>query len=245
MRLGLAVSVGAGLGAASLRLPPLGPALAIAAFGLIDGLFAPLAGELAAPPGRRLATRAVSAALLSGVMLLLAAAHGSTRLASPWALPTCAIVATGAYVLGTFGALRPPNAAGPAIALLDLGTSTLFLLAALSAHEAPPSRRAVVALTLGVVSAARGLAVVTLLVRGARPGVALPAAGFVGWLAVAAVLSTQAATPAAWSGLGAAAMLTLAAVLVERRQRRAVVVFLRGALAFCAAAMLGAVSLLA
>lgn len=245
MRLGLAVSVGAGLGAVALRLPPLGPALALGAFGLIDGLFAPLAGRLAAPSGRRFSTRVVGAALLAAVMLLLAAAHGSARLSSPWALPTCAIVATAAYVLGTFGVMGPPNAAGPAIGLLDLGTSTLFLLAALSAHEASPARRAVVALTLGVVSAARGLSAVTLLVRGAREGLFLPAIGFLGWIAVAAVLSTQAATPAAWSGLGAAAVLTLAAVLVERRQRRAVVVFLRGALAFCAAAMLGAVSLLA
>ncbi len=46
------------------------------------------------------------------------------------------------------------------------------------------------------------------------------ALGFLGWLAVAATLCTLAAPPVAWSGLGAASVLTLAAVLVERRQRR-------------------------
>ncbi len=242
----LALSVGAGLGAAAIQVPPFAPALAMLGFALVDGLLANLLGAAAAPPGRRVVTRGTAAGILLGLMSLLVAAHGSARWGS-WTLPTCAIVATAAFVVGTYGSLRAPNAAGPTVGLLDLGTSAFVLLGGLSAHEASSSRRAAVALSMGVVGVLRGLSVVTLVARGAREAdtTMLAALGFLGWLAVAATLCTVAASPVAWSGLGAATVLTLAAVLVERRQRRLVVVFFRGALAFSAAAMLGAVSLLA
>ncbi|MBL8721173.1 MAG: hypothetical protein JNL79_34630 [Myxococcales bacterium] len=246
LRLLLALSAGAGLGAAAIQVPPFAPALAMLSFALVDGVLASFLGPFAAPPARRVVTRGTAAGILLGLMSLLVAAHGSARWGS-WTLPLCAIVATAAFVVGTYGSLRTPNAAGPTVGLVDLGTSAFVLLAALSAHEAPSSRRATVAVTMGVVGVLRGLSVVTLVARGAREGDAtmLPALGFLGWLAVAATLCTLAASPVAWSGLGAATVLTLAAVLVERRQRRVIVVFFRGALAFSAAAMLGAVSLLA
>jgi hypothetical protein len=84
----------------------------------------------------------------------------------------------------------------------------------------------------------------------ARKGAASPyssslaALGFVGWLGAAGLTSTLASTSIAWSGLGAAIVLTFASVVAELRRRRAAVALLRASLGCAVAALLGALSLL-
>ena len=245
MRATLALACAMGVAFASTRSPELSPGFAMLSFGLVDGLLSPLAGAEVPTPRRRLAARAIAAIVGAGLMAILVSAHGTARLASPWALPVCAIAATLGMIVGTLGSARAPWIVGPQIGLLDLGGVAWSFLGALSAHEAAPPRRLLVAATVGVLVLLRAFAVASLVARAKEASASLAAIGFVGWIAAASLLTMLAATPTAFSGLGTATLLTFAAILVERRHRRAIVVFLRGALAFSVAAMLGAVTLLA
>lgn len=224
------------------------PALAIAAcsivYAFVDAPAARLAGIRPPSLARRFVARSIFAVTWSGALAAVAGGHvARTSIAATSAV---AVALTFGLWAGTWASSERAATDGPAIALCDASTIVWCFVLSIAARDASPGRRAVliVAATLAIVLRA------LLVGRIARWGAARPtspllaAIGFVGWLGIAGLSSAMAATAVAWSGLGAAIVLTSAAMLVELRRRRPVVVFLRGATACVFAASFAAAQLL-
>lgn len=230
-------------------------------FGATDTLAAPLlaarAGDRLGPSARvRLVSRVIAAAAWSvSLASLVPSRAGATTFAS-LRLPLVAIVLAIGTVVGAFGTggeaahdgkpARAPFAESPLIGLCDVATAAWCFVLAVAAHEGTPVARGSVVVGGLLAVLFRVLLVATVARRAAhaQASALLAGLGFVGWIGAAGVACTFAATPTTWSGLGAALVLTLAALLAELRRRRAVVVLLRGALAFAVATMLGVATLL-
>jgi len=228
------------------------------AFGAMDALVSATLASDGPPFKMRVAARCAGSVLFGCVLWMALSLRSSTRLASQtaWLLPMLAIGGALAVVVGTWGSagLAPtaesrgggPVAESPVLGLLDAGTTVWAFLLSTLAHEAPVRARIVICAALGTTLLARALAVAVLARHGATHPFSptLAALGFVGWLGAAGLTCTIAATPIAWSGLGAAVVLTLASILAELRRKRAAIALLRASLGCAVAAMLGVLSIL-
>ena len=142
-----------------------------------------------------------------------------------------------------------PLADGALLLAADVVTASIAFTLALMAHDRP--QRATLVATAGLCGAmlARAVLVAALATRArVRPTSALRATiAFVLWLGLAGFVTALARHPVAWSGAGAAAVLTLAAVARESRRTRpsAVAALGRATVGWSVAALLAALTLLA
>ncbi len=258
----VAIAVAAGL--MLVATPILAAGGSALAFGATDAIAAHVF-TLPSPTARvRIVARSLAAAAWGGALSTIVAARGTTSAGSV-RLPLLAIVLAIGTVVGTYGTggarattterldstrtgtpPRAPLAEAPLLGVLDVATAGWILVLALAAHEASFSRRVIAAAGAALGLLLRMLLVASLVRRAARApeAPALAGVGFVLWVAAAGVACTLATTPTTWSGLGAALLLTFAALIAELRRKRPLVVFLRGSLAFAVATMLGVVTLL-
>ena len=243
-----AVSLGS-LAVASAALLLLSPAISVAICPLVfcvTDLVAAVAFGAQGPTVRvRVVARALASAAWGGAISTIVATRGSEASVR---LPLLAIALAIGTVIGVYGSAgqhatradtaRAPLAEAPLIGLFDVVTAGWVFVNAVSAHGVELRSRLLILAAVAVSIALRALLVARLCaLNPVSPGLA--AMGFVGWVSLAAIACTLAATPITWSGLGAAVVLTVGAGLAESRKRRALVVMLRGALAFVFAAMLG------
>lgn len=239
--LGLAGSfVAIGCAMAMSLLLVTSPVLAIVAsplaFGLMDWGMATALGI----PGPRIALRMfgrVVAAAAAGIALrVLLSLAGTPRapVLAPWLLPAIAILlslswsfaALAANLVGATRAdedgarPRPPLGDGALVMLSDFVVAAFAVVLSIVSHDRPPRVGMVSCLALAATMCARGLLVATVAhrcsVRPSSPRRVVLA--FVLWLAHASIVTTLARDPIAWSGLGAAVVLTLAAILAEARR---------------------------
>jgi hypothetical protein len=179
---------------------------------------------------------ATAAGISLRVILSLAGTPRAPALA-PWILPGLAILlalswsfaAIASNLVGaahgeasgpSAGKARPPLADGALVMLCDLIGATFAVMLSFVAHDAPRRVTIVACIALSATMCARGLLVATIASRlAARPSSPRRALiAFVLWLAHAAIVTTLAKDPIAWSGLGAAVFLTIVAVLSEARR---------------------------
>lgn len=263
-RHGWAAAALGGLAIGSAAMLVVSPLFAIGAspltFGAADAACAAALGSPAPSVRVRVVSRALAAAAWGGAASTIVAARGADSPNVGVRLTLLAIFLALGAIVGSFGAsgqagLAPPGGRAPRtplgesplVGVLDVATTAWTFVLALAAHEADLRTRATMILGVALALGLRALLVARLAQHVARApdDARVPAAGFVGWLALAAIACTVAATPVTWSGLGAATLLTFAALLAESRRKRAVVLFLRGSLAFACAAMLGVATFLA
>ncbi|MGZ3454020.1 MAG: hypothetical protein ACXWUG_13310 [Polyangiales bacterium] len=213
-------------------------------FGATDAMAARVVGLRSPSAAMRVGARALAAATWGGAVSAIATVHTT-------AVPRLLFLATAllfGLVVGAYGAAggrtgptRGPAIEGPLVAVCDALTAAWCFVLSLTAHDAELRTRATLAAGIALALMLRALVVARIVAAASedRGTPKIAAIGFVAWLAVSAVACTFAASPTTWSGLGAAVVLTVAAVLAELRRKRALVVFLRGSLAFAVAAMLG------
>ena len=225
------------------------------AFGATDAAAA-VAMESPSPSVRvRVVARALAAAAWGGAASTILAARGSDPANASVRMTLLAIFLAVGAIVGSFGSAgaaatetlppRPPQAEAPLVALLDVLTAGWAFVLAVALHGEGARARVLSTVGLALALGLRALLVARIALAASSAGDdPRPAAfGFVAWLALAATTCTIAASPLTWSGLGAAIVLTVAAALAESRRKRALVLFLRGSLAF--AAMLGIATFLA
>lgn len=200
----------------------------------------------------RVGSRALAAAMWGGAVSAIVPGTSSAS-----ATPRLLFIATAllfGLVVGAYGAAggrigptRGPAIEGPLVGVCDALAAAWCFFLALVAHDAPLRTRATLAIGVALVLMLRALVVARVVVASAeeRGTPRIAAIGFVAWLAIGSVACTFAGSATTWSGLGAAVLLTIAAVLAELRRKRALVVFFRGSLAFAVAAMLGVATFLA
>ncbi|MBI2390683.1 MAG: hypothetical protein HYV09_13925 [Deltaproteobacteria bacterium] len=259
-----AVALGA-LAVASGAMLVTSPVFAIGAsplvFGATDSAANAALGTPAPSVRVRVVARMLASAAWGGAASTIVATRGTDVARSAVRLPRLAIALAVGAVIGAFAGAgeparegRPPRAPlaeAPLVGVLDVLTAAWTFVLSIAAHDAGLRTRAPIAVGIALALSLRALVVARVAAYGARmaargeSAVVVSAAGFVSWLALAAVACTLAATPITWSGLGTAVVLTVAAGLAESRRRRPLVVFLRGSLAFAFAAMLGAATFLA
>lgn len=247
------------LGALSLAAGALlawSPVLAVGlcplVFGVTDFTATHALGGVGPSVRVRIVARALASLTWGGAVSTIVASRGAELTSAR--LPLLAIALGVGTIIGVYGSAgargtgeaspRPPLAEAPLIAMCDVATTGWVFVNALTAHGSDLRARVLVLLGIAVAVALRALLVARIAARDPESP-ALAAVGFVVWLGVASLACTLAATPMTWSGLGAALVLTLAAALAESRKRRALVVLLRGSLAFAFAAMLGIATFLA
>ena len=185
--------------------------------------------------GRVVATAA--AAIVLRVLLSLAGTPRAPALA-PWLLPALAILFALAWSFAAIasdlvGAItveegerpRAPLGEGALVMLADVLVASFAVMLSILAHRGLDRDRdwrviGVACLALAATMCARGLLVATIVhrlsVRPSSPTRVVLA--FVLWLAHAAIVTTLAKDPIAWSGLGAAVFITLASVFAESRR---------------------------
>jgi hypothetical protein len=219
-------------------------------FGATDAMAARTVGLRSPSVAMRVGTRALASAMWGGAVSAVVPGASSTT-------PRLLFVATAllfGLVVGAYGAAggrtgptRGPAIEGPLVGVCDALSASWCFFLALVAHDAPLRTRATLAIGVALVLMLRALVVARVVSAAAeeRGTPKIAAIGFVAWLALGSVACTFAASPTTWSGLSAAVVLTLAAVLAELRRKRALVVFFRGSLAFAVAAMLGVATFLA
>lgn len=249
----LAVASAAMLGASPLFAIGASPLT----FGATDAAAAVALGSPSPSVRVRIVARALAAAAWGGSASTIIAARGADTVNAAVRMTVLAIFLAVGAIVGSFASTgeaayegrppRPPRGESSLVGVLDVVTAGWAFVLALAAHGGSTSTRIACAVGLALALALRALLVARLALAVARdpehPRFA--AAGFVAWVALAAIACTVAATPLTWSGLGAALVLTLAAALAESRRRRPLVLFLRGSLAFAFAAMLGIATFLA
>jgi hypothetical protein len=218
-------------------------------FGATDAMAARTVGLRSPSAAMRIGSRALAAATWGGAVSALASMHTT-------ATPRLLFIATAllfGLVVGAYGAAggrlretRGPAVEGPLVGVCDALTAAWCFVLSIAAHDAPLRSRATLAFGIALALVLRSLLVARVVAAAAddRGTEKIAAIGFVAWLAIGAVACTFAASPTTWSGLGAAVLLTIAAVLAELRRKRALVVFFRGSLAFAVAAMLGVATFL-
>lgn len=251
----------AALSIASGALLVLSPGIAVAVcplvFGVTDLASAHAFGSLGPTVRVRVVARGLASAAWGGAIATIIAsaeARGTDPGSAAVRLPLFAIALAIGTVIGVYGSAgvrataegpaRAPLAQAPLIGLCDVATAAWVFVNAISAHGTELRSRVLILLAVSVAIALRALMVARLAARNPESA-GLAAVGFVAWVAVAAIVCTLEATQITWSGLGAALVLTVAAGLAESRRRRALVVMLRGSLAFVFAAMLGIATFLA
>ena len=216
------------------------PVLAIVAsplaFGLMDWGMSTSLRVPGPSVGLRMFGRLVAAAAAGIALRVLLSLAGSPRapVLAPWLLPAIAIVlslawsfaALAANLVGVApapaqgGRARPPLGDGALVMLADVVVTAFAVVLSIVAHDRPRGVAIVSCLGLAATMCARGLLVATIAHRCAvRPSSPTRVViAFVLWLAQASMVTTLAKDPIAWSGLGAAVVLTLAAVLAEARR---------------------------
>lgn len=212
---------------------PLGAVLAPIALLATD--LATIRGDAGLPsPILRAVVRLLQAAIVLFSLTVAVRLGGSSAGASTarWALPLLAILlaftalAGAAWSVGAVAGLelRRPRiflVEGALVALLDLAIAIWATRLGLLIEHVPQGRRWPAALAIATSLLARSVIVARLSVRSrltpGAPGLAVLA--FVGWLAVAAVFATMRGSTLAWSGLGAAVLLSVASALTQARAR--------------------------
>jgi hypothetical protein len=212
---------------------PLGAVLAPVALLAMD--LATIRGDAGLPPPiLRAAIRLLQAAIILFSLTLAVRLGGSSAgaLTARWALPLLAILlaftalAGAAWSVGAVAGLdlRRPRiflVEGALVAWLDLGVSIWVTRLGLVIEHVPQGRRWPAAIAIAASLLARSV-IAARLSRRARstPGMpALAVLAFLGWLAVAAVFATMRGSALAWSGLGAAVLLSVASALTQARAR--------------------------
>lgn len=212
---------------------PLGAVVAPVALLVID--LVAIRGEPDLPPWPlRGAVRLLQAGIVLFALTVAARLGVGSEAAARarWALPLLAIVLAFAALGGaawSVGAVAGLEARRPRVFLvegalaawLDLATIAWLTRLGASIERAPLGLRWPAAASLAAALLARAVMVRALSRRArTRPGApGLAALAFVSWLGAAAALSTLRGTPLAWSGLGAAVVLSLAAALAQSRAR--------------------------
>jgi hypothetical protein len=220
-------------GAVLAAVAPLGAVLAPLALLATD--LATIRGDAGLPPPLlRAVVRLLQAAIVLFSLTVAVRLGGSSAgtATARWALPLLAILlafsalAGAAWSVGAVAGLelRRPRmflVEGALVALLDLGVSIWVTRLGLSIEHVPQGRRWPAAIAIAAALLARSV-IAARLSRRARstpgtPGLAVLA--FLGWLAVAAVFATMRGSALAWSGLGAAVLLSVASALTQARAR--------------------------
>lgn len=240
-------------GALLITSPVIAIGVAPLVYGLTDLAAAHAIGWVGPTARVRVVARSLASAAWGGAISTIVATRGSEGRIR---LPLLAIALALGTLIGVYGSggrralgnepARPPTAESPLIGACDVVTAGWALVNAISAHGRDLRTRLVVMIAVAVAVALRALVVARISARSSArsskrdpESAGLAAIGFVAWLALASIACTLAATPLTWSGLGAAWVLTLAGALAESQKKRAVVVLLRGSLAFALATMLG------
>lgn len=252
-----------GLGVSLTRAVP-SLALLSVTIGASDVIVAFVYGERDAARARRtILARLVCGVILSGG---LAAAHWIGHAVpiaiARWAMTAVAIVVAGvAHVAGTIDrprATRLRLCVGAIVLMLDAVAIVIAGVLATNHQRlvddgaARPSSMLASATSVGGVLLVRALVVRAFDAASVRkkqtfPSPAVVALVFLAWLSIASLAATIAGDALAWSGLGAALVLAIAAIVLEgrRRARQADVALTRAMLGFIVSATLSALLLFA